>query len=123
MRILSKVCMRKDVGLNGNLFGGNMLAWMDEAAYIYTKRIASNKTLLTLKFDEILFKRPVKEGDIVDFYCCSEKFGNTSVTFNIRALLGTIEIKEVFSTKATFVAVDDNGVKMPIEQREYFLKG
>ena len=29
--ISSHVCMTKDVGFHGNLFGGLMLSWLDEA--------------------------------------------------------------------------------------------
>jgi acyl-CoA hydrolase len=29
MRVTSKLCMAKDLGVNGNLFGGNMMCWID----------------------------------------------------------------------------------------------
>ena len=46
--------MTKDVGINGNLFGGNMMAWLDESAAIYAKMNASHD-VTTLKISEILF--------------------------------------------------------------------
>ena len=30
--ISTRICMSKDVGVHGNLFGGIMLSWIDEAA-------------------------------------------------------------------------------------------
>ena len=88
-----------------------MMSWMDELAAIFTHRITKEKKMVTLKFGEIIFKRPVKLGDIVDFYCLNETIGKTSISFN---LIAKIDENEVFSTTAVFVAVDENGNKKEI---------
>ena len=107
----SKVCMRKDLGLNGNLFGGNMLSWMDEAAYLFARKITKESNLVTLRFGEITFNQAVKEGDVIEFFCKEVKKGTTSVTFDIVAL---VENNKVFSTDCTFVSLDTNGKKKKI---------
>jgi acyl-CoA thioesterase YciA len=109
--VSSKLCLVKDVGRNGNLFGGNMMAWMDEVAAIYAMKTTNESQLATLRFGEILFKHPVKVNDIVDFYCELTHKGYTSITFDITAMVGNIT---VFHTDCTFVAVDDNGNKKSI---------
>jgi acyl-CoA thioesterase YciA len=109
--VSSKLCLVKDVGLNGNLFGGNMLAWMDEIAAIYAMKVTGEKSLVTLRFGEITFKRPVKVNDIVDFYCNVIKQGKTSVTIVIGGKVGD---KIVFTTDCTFVAIDEEGNKKEI---------
>jgi acyl-CoA thioesterase YciA len=110
--VSSKLCLVKDVGVNGNLFGGNMMAWMDEIAAIYAMKITSENNLVTLRFGEILFKRPVKVNDIVDFYCEWDlRQGKTSIGFKIFAL---VDNEIVFNTDCTFVAVDGNGNKKDI---------
>ena len=113
MHVTSKVCKRMDLGLCGNLFGGNMLAWMDEAAFIYAKQATNEQYLVTLKFSEILFKHPVKEGDIVDFFVDEEQetcpeVGTSSITFNLYA---KVKALTVVDTKCTFVAVNSLGFK------------
>jgi acyl-CoA thioesterase YciA len=112
-QVSSKLCLVKDVGLNGNLFGGNMLAWMDEIAAIYAMKVTNEKSLVTLRFGEIQFKRPVKVNDTVDFLCELKEAGkgNTSVTFEIWGAVGNLV---VFKTECTFVALDDEGNKKKI---------
>lgn len=113
MRIMSKICMTKDIGVEGNLFGGNMLAWMDEAAAIYARGIAHEPRMVTKSFSEIVFLKPVKVGDIVEFHCGSEEFGKTSVKFDVCAFANNIII---FTTTAVFVAIDENGQKKEIKK-------
>jgi len=105
LKIGSRICMQKDLGINGNLFGGNMLSWMDEFAAIFAREMTCEKFVVTLRFGEIIFKKPVKAGDLVKFYCKITKCGYTSITFDIKALVDDI----VFLTDATFVALDENG--------------
>ena len=105
----SRICMRKDIGLNGNLFGGNILSWADEFAAIFARKVTRQHFVVTLRFGEIVFKKPVNEGDLVDFYCRIEKKGHTSVTFSIKAILSEKYLKDaIFTTDCTFVAVDEN---------------
>lgn len=115
MKVTSKICMTKDVGINGNLFGGNMLAWMDEAAAIFAQQVTGVKNIVSVRFAEIVFKKPVREGNVVEFYCENIKQGHTSITFDILAVVGD---GEVFRTECTFVAVDDQGRKTPINWSE-----
>ena len=107
----SRICFMKDLGLNGNLFGGNMLSWMDEFAAIFTRKETSEPFVVTYKFGEIIFKKPVKEGDLVDFYCHSIEKRTSSIRFNIYAVIGQ---EEVFRTEAIFVAVDKDGNKVVV---------
>ena len=111
-RITSNVCLRKDVGINGNLYGGTILGWLDTASYLFAKKHTEEPFLVTMKFGEIIFKKPVHEGDIVDFYCDNIKVGSSSIGFDIEA---RINESVVFSTNAVFVAVDARGNKKMLE--------
>ena len=93
MKVTSKICMTKDVGTNGNLFGGNMLAWMDEAAAIFAQQI-TGRNVVSVRFAEIIFKKPVRQDDIIEFYCEKIKQGHTSVTFDIFAVVKDRETHE-----------------------------
>ncbi|QSH41287.1 hotdog domain-containing protein [Lentisphaerota bacterium ZTH] len=106
VKVTSKICMTKDLGTHGNLFGGNMLAWMDEAAAIYAMQVTKMPRIVSIKFAEIVFKQPVLEDDIICFFCEKPKKGNTSVTFDIFA---DVNGNEVFRTACTFVALDKYG--------------
>lgn len=106
--ISTKLCFVKDVGLNGNLFGGNMLAWMDEIAAIYAMKKTKEQNLVTFRFGEIRFNHPVKVNDIVDFYGEVTHRGKTSISFN---LVAQVNSYVVFITDCTFVALDTEGNK------------
>lgn len=110
--ITQKICMTKDIGINGNLFGGNMMAWMDEAAAIYAGRWSQEPRLVTLKYTEIVFQRPVRVGDHVEFYGHNRRLGRTSISFDLEGLVGG---QRVFHTNCTFVAVDNQGRSKPID--------
>ena len=63
----------------------------------------------------IVFKKPVKQVDVIEFSCEKIKQGHTSVTFEIFAV---VKNEEVFRTECTFVAVDNNGRTTLIEWPE-----
>ncbi|MBU0509459.1 acyl-CoA thioesterase [bacterium] len=103
--VTAKLCKTLDVGLRRTLFGGNMMAWMDEAASIFAHQHTGELLMVTLKFGEIRFVRPVKEGHIVEFYVDNVKVGRTSISFEIE---GWTENDLVVKTSVVFVAVDEN---------------
>ena len=113
--VAQKICMTKDIGVNGNLFGGNMMAWMDEAAAIFAGNYTGERRLVTLKYAEILFQRPVRVGDLVEFYAHDPRLGRTSVTFDLE---GVVTGEVVFRTTCTFVALDEDGRPKPIGRAE-----
>jgi acyl-CoA thioesterase YciA len=105
-KITSRICLVQNLGSHGNLFGGDMLAWMDEAAAIYAMKITGEHQIVSVKFGEIIFKKPVKENDIVEYYCENPRFGTTSVSFEITA---EVKGERIFRTDCVFVVVDKNG--------------
>jgi acyl-CoA thioesterase YciA len=110
-KITSKLCMVKDLGVNGNLFGGFLCQWVDEAAAIHAHQFTGEKRMVTLKFNDMTFKKSIKEGEIIEFYAGKDKIGNTSHTFEIIAMVKDVL---VFETTCVFVAVDKNGNKQKI---------
>ncbi len=117
VKVASRLCMIKDLGVSGNLFGGNMMAWLDEVAAIFAIQVTGEENMVTVHYSDMTFKQPVKERDIVDFYCGKVRRGTTSVTFEIMA---RCEEKTVFCADAVFVALDRNGMKKKIDWAEPF---
>lgn len=114
---MTKVCMTKDIGVHGNLFGGLMLAWLDEAAAAMSSRVCKSPNMVTRKMTEILFERPVKVGHTINIYGQVLSMGTTSVLLRIEArrynVYTTVE-DLVCSTEVVFVRIDENGDKIPI---------
>ena len=112
--VSGNLCMTKDIGVGGNLFGGMMMAWMDEAAGIFAHQYTGVVRMVTLKYTELVFKYPVRTGDIVSFYASHPRVGRTSFTFDLE---GRVQGNVVVHTSVTFVAIDDFGHPLEIPKR------
>ncbi len=109
--------MEKDLGIHGNLFGGIMLSWLDEAAATMAYEICHSPNMVTLKIEEVLFKRPVKIGFHLKIYGEVVGVGNTSITLSVEARKYNVYSGEelvVCSTNITFVRIDEQGGTVPI---------
>ena len=54
-----------NVGYHGNLFGGTMLAWLDEAGVSFAAQVCDTPRMVTKKISEVVFHKPVKPGQII----------------------------------------------------------
>ncbi|MDW5288435.1 acyl-CoA thioesterase [Formosa sp. PL04] len=70
----------EDLNANGTLFGGKLLAWIDEEAALYSIIQLENSKVVTKYMSEINFLSSAKQGDIVEIGIAVEKFGKTSLT-------------------------------------------
>ncbi|SFA97257.1 Acyl-CoA hydrolase [Lentibacillus halodurans] len=107
-----------DTNNHGTLFGGKLMAHIDDVAAIAAVR-HSRKPVVTASTDSVDFLAPVKEGDSV----CVEAFvtwtHHTSMEVFIKAVTENLLTggRKVCSTAfLTFVAVDDNGKPTPVPQ-------
>lgn len=120
MRLIStKICKTSDIGVNNNLFGGVMLAWLDEAGGIMAAELCCSPNMITLKMDEVLFKKPVKVNDHIRIYGKLLNIGNSTVTLYIEArrfCFDSFEEETVCSTKMLYVKIDQNGNSSPINK-------
>lgn len=106
-----------DVGYHGNLFGGTMLSWLDEAAGVLACQVADSSQMVTLKIEELLFLHPVRPGQIIKIYGSVDAIGKTSVRLNIEARSHRVQDgrqRTVVSTRMTFVNIDSSGDSMMI---------
>ena len=86
MRLLgTKVCKKHDLGVHNNLFGGTMLSWIDELAVAYVNEVCFSPNMVTLKVEEVLFKSPVKENNLIKIYGDIVRIGNKSIKIAVEA--------------------------------------
>jgi acyl-CoA thioesterase YciA len=102
------------------MFGGTILSIIDDASAAYASQICDTQRVVTLKIDELVFKKPVKIGNIIKVYAEVKEFGNTSVTMyievrkhNVYTGLQTV----VTHTNIKFVRIDDEGNPLSISER------
>ena len=70
----------QDLNLNGTLFGGRLLEWIDEECALYSIIQLENPQTVTKYISEINFQNSVNEGDIIEIGIDVLKFGSTSLS-------------------------------------------
>jgi acyl-CoA hydrolase len=108
--------MSRHLNIFGNLYGGNLLAWLDESAYLFVQQQVGYANFVTVNFDDVNFKAPGHRGDAILIYGRLLKHGRSSITLGLRAMVIEPETgtrKEVISCRVTFVALDEEGTVFP----------
>jgi acyl-CoA thioesterase YciA len=96
-----------DTNPSGNIFGGVILSHIDIAAGVAAKQVTHHRTV-TVCMKEVVFKKPVKVGDILTFWTDILKVGRTSVTIRVKVEAERRgKIIHVTEGEAIFVAVDE----------------
>jgi acyl-CoA thioesterase YciA len=72
-----------DIGLSNNMFGGVILSLIDESAISYAMQLCDTPRMVTVKIDELVFKKPVKVGNLLKVYGNVIEFGNSSISIYI----------------------------------------
>jgi len=117
--ITTYICKKGDIGVHDNMFGGTMMSLIDDAAASYAAQICDTPRIVTIKIDELVFKRPVKVGNLIKIYGKVLEFGRTSVSLYIEVRKHNVYTGEqdvVTHTNIKFVKIDDDGNSVPIQE-------
>ena len=103
----------EDLNPNKTLFGGKLLAWIDEEAALYSSRQVENSHVVTKHMSEINFMASAREGDIVEIGIEVLKFGKTSLILHCE--VRNKMTHETISTvdQMTMVKLDEDGKPKP----------
>ena len=111
LSITTKVVLPNDTNTLGNLFGGQLLAWMDVissvAAHRHCKRV-----VVTAAVNNVSFQQPIDHSSIVTLQAkVSRAFTSSMEVFVDVFVENPITGVQIKSNEAiyTFVAVDQNG--------------
>jgi acyl-CoA thioesterase YciA len=118
--VTTYICKKSDIGVHDNMFGGTALSLIDQSAGAYAAQICDTPRMVTLKIDELIFKNPVKVGNIIKIYAKVKEFGNTSVTMYVEVRKHNVHTGKqevVVSTNIKFVRIDEEGYPIPISER------
>ncbi len=103
-----------DLNHYGFLFGGRLLSWVDEAAWIAASIDYPHCQWVTIAMNSVEFLHSVRDGTILRITCTKEKEGTTSVTYKVAVTDVRSGPHPIFATGITLVSVDDKGAKRPI---------
>ena len=105
---------------HGSLFGGYMLLWVDEYAYIAALEDYPCGRFVTRGMEAAVFSHPVACGALLTFEVTRVRSGCSSVTYLVEvSARNPAEDHEtpVFSTNVTLCSVDAQGRKTPLPQK------
>ncbi len=99
----------KDTNSLGTIFGGIILSYIDLAGSVEAAKNTSQR-FVTVAMKEVVFKEPVKVGEVVSFYATTKRIGRTSITIDVDVEVnrndGEVKVTEA---EVTFVCVDAQG--------------
>ena len=108
-----KLVLPEHLNHYGYLFGGYLLQWVDETAYIAASLDYPGCNFVTVAMDRVEFHRSIRQGAILRFEAGRERLGTTSVSYAVSVFAGP-EPAPVFSTQITFVCLGADGRKTPL---------
>ncbi|ALZ76892.1 acyl-CoA thioesterase [Rheinheimera sp. F8] len=101
---------------HNTLFGGEALAWMDEAAFIAATRFC-RKPLVTVCSDRVDFKESIPAGSIIELVARIEHVGRTSIRVNVDIFVEDMysdDQHRAISGSFTFVALGPDRKPTPV---------
>ncbi|GHG74547.1 acyl-CoA thioesterase [Alishewanella longhuensis] len=101
---------------HNTLFGGEALAWMDEAAFIAATRFC-RKPLVTVCSDRVDFKESIPAGTILELVARVAHVGRTSIKVQVDIFVEHMyddNQHKAISGSFTFVALDENRKPTPV---------
>ena len=113
-----KLVLPGNLNQNGYLYGGNLLKWIDEYAWIAATLDYPGSRFVTVALDKVTFKKGVTEGAILKFKIEKSSEGKTSVQYLVTVYCQNncyTNLEIIFSTHITFVNLDENGIKKSLD--------
>jgi len=102
----------------GNLFGGTVLAVIDELAFIACARTFPGRNFVTRAVDNAQFTAPARLGDILEYRFGIERVGRTSISVRVCVVVYGMRTgleNTTFDGHVTMVCVDEQGAPAPVE--------
>lgn len=111
LAITTKIVLPNDTNTLGNLFGGQLLAWMDVIASVSAHR-HSKRVVVTASVNNVSFQKPIKHASIITLEAKVSRAFNSSMEIFVDVFVEdqvTGKLEKSNEAIYTFVAVDQNG--------------
>jgi acyl-CoA hydrolase len=115
---MTQVVMPIDTNYLGNLAGGRLMHWMDLAAAIAASRHA-NAVAVTASVDTLVFKQPIKLGEVVIIKASVNRAFKTSMEVGVKVFSENMlsgKVLECNKAYFTFVALDANNQRILVPE-------
>lgn len=115
--IQTKLVLPPDTNHIQSIFGGKVLAYIDEIAAISAMKHAGTRAAVTASLDSVDFVSPALLGDVIELEAVVTSVGRTSMEVFVSVHsknLVTGEVKLTTESFCTMVAVDDTNRPVPV---------
>ncbi|WP_298403458.1 acyl-CoA thioesterase [uncultured Chloroflexus sp.] len=105
-----------DTNHYGTLFGGQAVAWIDQAAFVCATRWCRRK-VVTVHLSEVNFRHPVREGSIVELIARLVRTGRSSMHISVEMWWEPMDHEErvlACQAECVLVAIGDDGKPVPV---------
>lgn len=114
-----KLIMPEHLNPYNRLFGGYLLQWVDETAWLAVSQDYPGCRFVTIALSEVVFHKGAPGGGILRFEVDRVKEGRTSVTYAVAVHLRLPQDpaaadEHIFSTQITFVRIGPDEQKLPL---------
>ena len=116
---MSKLMTPDEANVYGNVHGGAILKYIDEAAAVAAWRHARVPKVVTVSLERMDFREPVYIGDILTIHATVRHVGRTSMLVGVRVEAEsptTGVVRHTASCYMTFVALDRNNKPTPVPE-------
>jgi acyl-CoA hydrolase len=123
--VTSHIVKYPDCNSTKNLFGGQLLAWIDESAAIFAASHMGSKHIVTKVVGSLEFKVPTELHKVLSIRASVIHEGQTSLIVRAVATkkdMGSDKEIKVAETEIVFVSVNDIGTEKVIWKPERFYK-
>lgn len=118
LTVTTKIVLPNDTNTLGNLFGGRLLAWMDEIASVSAHRHC-RRVVVTASVNHVSFEKPIDHADLVTI----EAKVSRAFTSSMEVYIDVFVESNITGAKSkcneaiyTFVAVDQNGAPIQVPE-------
>ena len=108
---------QEDLNQYGSLFGGRVLAVIDELAFIACSRTYAGCNFVTRAVEDAEFTAPARLGDVLEFDFHIDAVGRTSVRVHVEMTIhygDSGESRKSFDGSVVMVCVDSEGNSTPV---------
>ncbi len=105
-----KIIAGEHLNPNGTLFGGYLMSWMDEVAFMRARRFTGRPTCVTVNIDNITFRTPIRLGEHIVLTAIINHVGQRSMEIEVSVACEdplTHELKHTNNAHLTFVCLDE----------------
>src|SRR5262249_18087954 len=113
-----KIVSGEHLNPNGSLFGGYLMCWMDEVAFMCARRFTGKPTCVTVNIDNITFRNPIHIGEHIVLTAVVNYVGRSSMEIQVsvdREDPNNYSLTLTNTAHLTFVCLDQNSkpVRVP----------